>query len=301
MFVPDLHSFTLPIDYNSLFQNTLDNLRWYIAGGINPNNSNTFLYRQSQISAHSELAWILSCFSYFGEMERMTQFKDKSKKHEQSITVGLFTYPILMAADILLYNANYIPVGLDQQQHIELARNLSIRINNKFGEKIFTVPEEWSKQLEFMQIKEGIKIRSLTNPTAKMSKSDGDTKGTIYLNDSPRDAAKKIMGAQTDAVGNINWDWENQPGITNILQIYAFLSKRSNFDVIGEWQGKTSYGDLKKATAGLVEEFLTEFQKKANSLSDQELLEIFERGEFGAKNIANNTLNKVMKSIGLVR
>jgi len=190
LFVPDLHSFVTPIDHAQLYQNVLNNVKFYLASGIDYSKDNVFLYRQSQIPAHSELAWILSCFGYYGELQRMIQFKEKAKQQGQNVSVGLFTYPILMAADILLYNADYVPVGEDQKQHLELTRDLAIRFNNKFGD-VFVIPKPWSEQLEFTKRTEGVKICSLTNPTKKMSKSITDPKGTILLTDDPELAAKK--------------------------------------------------------------------------------------------------------------
>ena len=230
MFVPDLHSFTTPIDHSALYQNTLHNLRYFIASGLDLGNPDTFLYRQSFISAHSELTWILDCFTYVGEMSRMTQFKEKSNEHSESVTVGLFNYPVLMAADILLYNARYIPVGEDQFQHIEITRDIATRFNNKFG-TIFTVPDATKDQTHFIQRDKGLRIRSLTDPTKKMSKSAPDPKSKILLNDDPADAAKKIMSATTDSIGSVHFDWDAQPGVTSLLQIMALLSGRDQADV----------------------------------------------------------------------
>ena len=163
MFVPDLHSFTTPIDHGSLYEKTLHNLKYFVAAGLDLNDPDTFLYRQSYIPAHSELTWILDCFTYVGEMQRMTQFKDKSAEHSASVTIGLMNYPVLMAADILLYNAAYVPVGEDQFQHLEITRDIATRINNKFGE-IFTVPHATTEQTKFIQRDNGLRIRSLTHP-----------------------------------------------------------------------------------------------------------------------------------------
>jgi tryptophanyl-tRNA synthetase len=303
MFVPDLHSFTLPIDHSNLYQNTIDNLKLYIASGLDLRDSRVTIFRQSFVPAHSELCWILSCFSYFGEMERMTQFKDKSQKHNQSVGVGLFSYPILMAADILLYNTDYVPVGLDQQQHLELARNLAIRFNNKFvnvyPEGVFKVPKAWNEQLEFMNLEEGVKIKSLSNPEKKMSKSDNDPKGTIYLNDSPENVVKKIMSAQTDTLASVNWDSQNQPGITNLLQLLVLFKGINKAEVLRDWQGKTSYGDLKKHVAGIVKEFLIKFQDRYIQINDTDLMDSIESGEERANEVANQTLLRVQKAVGL--
>jgi tryptophanyl-tRNA synthetase len=304
MFVPDLHSFTLPIDHETFYQQILDNVKVYLAAGIDPNQTNTLLYRQSFVPAHSELAWILSCFSHFGEMSRMTQFKDKSEKHDV-VTVGLFTYPILMAADILLYGAEYIPLGDDQKQHIEIARDIAIRMNNKFEKQfpdgLFTPPKAWKDQLEFMGVDEGIRIRSLTNPEKKMSKSVSDPKGTILLTDTPQEAAKKIMSAQTDTVGEIHWDWQNQPGITNLLQLHYLFGSETKDETIIKWTGHTRYGDLKKEVADRVEAFLLEIQGKIRQVSDVEVENILKLGETKANEIANQTLTRVQKALGLRR
>jgi tryptophanyl-tRNA synthetase len=169
MFVPDLHSFTTPVDHTSLYERTLKNLKYFVAAGLDLDNEDTYLYRQSFVPAHSELTWILDCFTYMGEMSRMTQFKEKSAS-EDNVSVGLFNYPVLMAADILLYGAKWVPVGDDQKQHLEITRDIATRMNNKFGE-LFTVPAEWTKQLAFASLDSGVRIRSLTSPEKKMSKS----------------------------------------------------------------------------------------------------------------------------------
>lgn len=301
MFIPDLHSFTTPIDYSTLYQKVIDNLKIYLASGINSTQKNVTLYRQSHVSAHSELAWILNCFSYFGEISKMTQFKDKSQNKNQTVSVGLFTYPILMAADILLYGAEYIPLGDDQKQHLELARNLAIRFNNKFEEEVFVIPKTWQEQLDFMNLKEGVRIRSLQNPTAKMSKSVEDPKGTILLEDEPKQAVKKIMSSVTDTIESINWDWQNQPGITNLLQIYSLLSGKNLEETKQIWTGKTEYGELKKVVAKLIEEFLQDFQTKIQTYSDLEIEDILIKGEKIAKQKAQQTLLKVQQRLGLAK
>jgi tryptophanyl-tRNA synthetase len=298
MFVPNLHSFTLPIDHSKLYQQTLDNVRYYMAAGINVKNPNTFLYRQSAISAHSELAWILSCFTYMGEMNRMTQFKDKSEKTE-NVSVGLFTYPILMAADIFLYGADFVPVGDDQKQHLELARDIAIRMNNRFEQSIFTVPKAWDDQLKFRSQTEGIRIRSLSNPEKKMSKSVSDPKGTILLTDTPQEARKKIMSATTDNEANIVWNWNNQPGITNLLQLFILLSGQSKETVLLAWQGNTMYGPLKEKVADLVADFLTEIQKNVSQITNEEVETVLTQGEAKAKIYASQTLESVQKTLGL--
>ena len=278
MFVPDLHSFTTPIDHSKLYENTLHNLKYFVAAGLDLDNPNTFLYRQSYIPAHSELTWILDCFTYVGEMSRMTQFKEKSGEHNESVTMGLFNYPVLMAADILLYNAKYIPVGEDQFQHIEITRDIATRFNNKFGD-IFTVPEATKTQTQFIKRDNGLRIRSLTDPTKKMSKSSNDEKSKILLNDDPEVAAKKIMSATTDSLASIHFDWDNQPGVTSLLQILSLLTGRDQAEVNAEWEGKERYGDFKKVVADAVRDFLIDFQAKYNSVTDEQLLAKLEQSE----------------------
>ncbi len=298
MFVPDLHSFTTPIDHASLYENTLHNLKYFIAAGLDVNNPDTFIYRQSYISAHSELTWILDCFTYVGEMQRMTQFKDKSAEPNASVTMGLMNYPVLMAADILLYNAKYVPVGEDQFQHLEITRDIAERFNNKFGD-IFVVPEDTAHQTAFIQRDNGLRIRSLTDPTKKMSKSSDDEKSKILLSDSPEAAAKKIMTATTDSIGSIHFDWENQPGITSLLQILALLTGRNQADVNAEWEGKDRYGDFKQAVAAAVSDFLVDFQAKYATISDEELFGALERSEAAVRPVAEATLLRVQKAVGL--
>jgi tryptophanyl-tRNA synthetase len=299
MFVPNLHSFTLPIDHSKLYQQTLENVRYYMAAGIDTKHSNTFLYRQSAISAHSELAWILSCFTYMGEMNRMTQFKDKSEKVD-NVSVGLFTYPILMTADILLYEADFVPVGDDQKQHLELARDIAIRMNNRFEKPMFTVPKAWNEQLTFRGQTEGVRIRSLTNPEKKMSKSVSDPKGTILLTDTPSEARKKIMAATTDNEANIRWDWQHQPGITNLLQLNYLLSGNTKEEIINRWAGETMYGPLKQETAKLLEEFLVQIQLNISNISNEKVEHVLLKGEECVKVFATEMLDTVQRHLGLV-
>lgn len=298
MFVPDLHSFTTPIDHSMLYANTLHNLKYFIAAGLDIDEPNTFIYRQSFIPAHSELTWILDCFTYVGEMQRMTQFKDKSSEHATSVTMGLMNYPVLMAADILLYNAQHVPVGEDQFQHLEIARDIAMRFNNKFGD-IFIVPDATADQTKFIQRDTGLRIRNLTDPTKKMSKSNTDAKSKILLSDAPEVAIKKIMAATTDSVGAIHFDWKNQPGITSLLQILALITHRSQADVNAEWEGKDRYGDFKKAVAEAVAHFLTDFQSRYAAISDDELLAKLESNERAMNDVANATLLRVQRAVGL--
>ena len=298
MFVPDLHSFTTPIDHTTLYENTLTNLKYFIAAGLDITDEHTFLYRQSFIPAHSELTWILDCFTGFGEMSRMTQFKEKSADTNNNVTVGLFNYPVLMAADILLYNARWVPVGEDQFQHLEITRDIALRMNHKFGE-LFTVPESTAKQTAFIQRDTGLRIRSLTNPEKKMSKSSTDQKSKINLADTPAQARKKIMAATTDSLGVINFDWQRQPGITNLLQLLAILTNRPQAEVNAEWVGQTQYGPLKRAVAEAVAAFLTDFQTRLANISNETLLATLERSERAMNEVANTTLLRVQKAVGL--
>lgn len=298
MFVPDLHSFTTPIDHANLYRNTLNNLKYFVAAGLDIDNPDTFIYRQSYIPAHSELTWILDCFTYMGEMGRMIQFKDKSAGGTESVTVGLFNYPVLMAADILLYGAKHVPVGEDQFQHLEITRDIATRFNNKFGE-VFVVPEDTKTQTHFIQRDTGLRIRSLSDPTKKMSKSSDDEKSKILLIDTPDAARKKIMSATTDSVGVVNFDWENQPGVTSLLQMLAMLSGQTQDEVNATWVGTTRYGDFKAAVADAVADFLTDFQARFNAVSDEILLDKLTASEAAMGEAAQATLLKVQQAVGL--
>lgn len=299
MFIPDLHSFTTPVDHDKFYQQTIQGVKYYLAAGLDANNPHVHIYRNSHVSAHSELCWILDCFTYMGEATRMTQFKDKSAgMSDKSISVGLFNYPILMAADILLYDAKYVPLGEDQFQHLELCRDIATRMNNKFGE-LFTLPAPEKEQSKFMGRDKGLRIRSLTDPEKKMSKSSVSDKSKICLSDDPEVAAKKIMSATTDNVGVINYDMENQPGISNLLQIEALFTATPLQDVINEWTGQTSYGDLKRKVATTIKAFLTEFQLKLEAISDEDVEKILASGEKYANEVAGAKLASVQKAIGL--
>jgi tryptophanyl-tRNA synthetase len=298
MFVPDLHSFTTPTDHSVLYKRTLQNLKYFIAAGLDLDNANTFIYRQSYIPAHSELTWILDCFTYVGEMSRMTQFKEKSAEHNESVTMGLFNYPVLMAADILLYNAEYIPVGEDQFQHIEITRDIATRFNNKFGE-IFTIPLPTKAQTQFIKRDNGLRIRSLTDPTKKMSKSSTDEKSKILLNDNPDVAAKKVMGATTDSLAKIRFDWDTQPGVTSLLQTLALLTHRDQAEVNAEWEGQKRYGDFKNVVADTVRKFLIDFQAEYAAITDEQILAKLEHSEHHISSVANATLLRAQQAVGL--
>jgi tryptophanyl-tRNA synthetase len=300
MFVPDLHSFTGTIDFTELPRQIMQNLKTYVASGLDIENENTFIYRQSYVPAHSEMTVILNNFTYYGELQRMTQFKEKSVQSKDSaITAGLFDYPVLMAADILLYGAKYIPVGEDQRQHIELARDIAMRINNKFSSQLFSLPEEWSKQLTFTDYNSGIRIRSLRNPDKKMSKSIDDPAGTILLSDDPDVAVKKIMSATTDSVGVIHYDIKNQPGISNLLQILASLCQTPLNDIIKEWEDKTSYGELKTAVADEVSVFLHDFQRKLAAVNEDALSRKLEASELLMREVSGQRLFALQQAVGL--
>lgn len=298
MFVPDLHSFTTPIDHTKLYASTLHNLKYFIAAGLDIDNPNTFLYRQSYIPAHSEMTWILDCFTYVGEMSRMTQFKEKSNEHAAGVTMGLMNYPVLMASDILLYNARWVPVGEDQFQHLEIARDVATRFNNKFGD-VFVVPESTEKQTQFMKRDTGLRIRNLVDPTRKMSKSSENDKSKISLSDAPDQARKKIMSATTDSLGVINFDWQNQPGVTSLLQILAMLQNKPQDEVNQVWVGQSQYGQLKSTVAEVVAEFLADFQIKVSQISDSDLLAALEKAEQAMSQIANQTLHRAQVAVGL--
>lgn len=295
IFVPDLHSIISEVD-GDLRENTLRTLKYYLAAGLKI-NENVHIYRQSYVPAHSELCWILDCVATMGETSRMIQYKEKSKGQE-SCNVGIFNYPILMAADILLYDAEYIPLGEDQFQHIELARNIAMRFNNRFGE-IFVIPAKTEDQVKFMEVEKAIRIRDLLNPEKKMSKSTEAQNSKIMLDDEPKKAAKKIMSATTDSLGKIKFDMFNQPGISNLLQIEALVTNTPLQDVINTWNGETSYGDLKKKVASSVSQMLTVFQEKLASIPDDYVYSLLEEGERYANEVANAKLLEVQKAFHL--
>lgn len=295
IFVPDLHSIIDDVD-GSLKQNLIASLKNYLAAGLILND-NIHFYRQSRVPAHSELCWILNCIASVGDLSRMTQFKDKSAGKEH-VGVGIFDYPVLMAADILLYDAEYIPVGEDQFQHIELTRRLGSKFNSKYGE-VFVLPVEPKEQIKFMDTTDGIRIRDLQNPEKKMSKSNPNDKAKIMITDDPTVAAKKIMSATTDSVGKVAYDMFNQPGISNLLQIESLISGVPLQDVISTWAGETHYGDLKQKVAASVSAFLEEFQNKLNEIDDLAILNLLEEGETYANEVANNKLYRVQELIGL--
>ena len=299
LFVPDLHSFTTPIDHSQLNDQVMQNLRVYAAAGLPLDNPDVHIYRQSYIPAHSELTWILDCFTGFGEMSRMTQFKDKSAKlNEDRISVGLFNYPVLMAADILLYDASYVPVGDDQTQHLEFTRDIAERINKQFGE-LLTVPLPVPKQHEFFGKDQGLRIKDLLDPTKKMSKSDETGKGVIFLSDAPEAAVKKIMGAATDSFGVVKYDLKEHAGVSNLLQILALLSNRDLKDIVKQYEGQTSYGNLKKDVAEATSAFLKDFQARLATVDEAALTAKLEADEAAMQEQAGKVLFKVQQAVGL--
>ncbi len=294
-FLPDLHSIIGTNDFNDLYERTILTVRTYAAAGLDLKNTNTSIYRQSYVPAHSELAWILDCFIYYGELSRMTQFKEKSEISD-SVNVGIFNYPALMAADILLYDASYVPVGEDQRQHLELTRDVAIRMNNQFGD-IFTVPKTWAEQMQFNNA--GARIRSLKHPEQKMSKSIQDPSGTILLSDNPKDAREKVLASTTDSVGSINYDYINQPGISNLLQIISVIENKPIDDVVSKWRGESSYSKLKQEAADLVEDLLTNFQSSLAGITDQDALSALMAHEQNINQVANAKLKLIQTKVGL--
>ena len=288
MFVPDMHAITVPQDPKILSERIKRNVALYIACGIDPDKN--VIYLQSDNLYHANLSWILECNTYFGEASRMTQFKDKSSKGE-NVSVGLFTYPILMASDILLYDANYVPTGIDQKQHVELARDIAIRFNKKY-EEVFTIPEPLIPEV-------GAKIMDLQEPTKKMSKSDGDTKGSILLLDSEEVIRKKIGSAVTDSVGKVQYDIENQPGISNLITIYSSITNKSIKEV-EELFKDDNYGTFKKAVADVVVSELSKIQEKYNELiNSNEIEKILESGKEKTNEIAKKKYEEVRNLVGL--
>ena len=290
IFIADLHALTLPIDPVELRNNTKDIVAFYIAAGLDPEKTTIFL--QSDVSAHSEINSILQNYLYMGELSRMTQFKDKSKKmNENAIGLGLFAYPVLMCGDILLYNADIVPVGEDQKQHVELCRDLVHRFNNRYNKEVFKMPEPIIPKV-------GARIMSLSDPTRKMSKSD--PKGDIFLKDDLNVVRKKIMSAVTDLGSDIYYDPENKPGISNLIQIYASLKDISIEETENIFKDCHKYGEFKKAVADVVVDVLAPFQEKYKKvLASGKIDEILDEGAKRASYIANKTLLKVKKTVGL--
>lgn len=288
IFIANQHAITIPIEAKELRKNTKDLIALYLASGLDPEKVTIFL--QSDVAAHAKLGWVMTCMSYMGELQRMTQYKDKVAKQETGITAGLFTYPCLMAADILLYDPKYVPVGIDQKQHVELARNLAERFNNRYSDT-FTIPEPKMTTV-------GQKIYSLQDPTKKMSKSETNPKGTIDLLDEPNLARKKILSAVTDSLGIIQYDPENQPGLANLLTIQSVLSKEPIESIVARYQGK-GYGELKQEIGQTVFDFLTDLQARYQEVLDKKIVdEVLAQGAQKASRIADKKIQKVYRKIG---
>lgn len=285
--IVNLHAITLPQDPKTLRQKTLDLARIYLAAGVHPEKSTIFI--QSDAPEHAELTWILSCEARMGELERMTQFKDKGKGNSERAGVGLFTYPILMAADILLYQTDLVPVGQDQKQHLELCRDLAERFNRDFGET-FKIPEPYIP-------KTGASIKSLQDPARKMSKSDENLNGSIFLLDDPDTIAKKVKRAVTDSGTEIIFD-EARPAIANLLTIYQLLTGKSAEECVGHFEGK-GYGQFKAEIAEAAVEFLRPFQERFNEYDDESLGRILKDGAEKARSIAAETLADVYSKVGI--
>ena len=291
--IVDLHAITVPQDPYELRTNTRRTAAQYIAAGIDPQKSALFV--QSHVPAHAELAWVLNCITGFGEASRMTQFKDKSQKAgSDSASVGLFTYPILQAADILLYQPKAVPVGEDQRQHLELTRDLAERFNSRFG-KTFTIPEAHI-------LKETAKIYDLQNPTAKMSKSAADPKGLVNLMDDDTTISKKIKSAVTDTDSSIKLDWENKPGVSNLLSIHSSLSGESVISLEEKFEG-AGYGTLKGEVADVVISKLGPIRDRANELMSDpvELDRLLASGADKARAVAEQTLAEVYDRVGFIK
>lgn len=287
--IVDLHSITVPQDPKELRKHILDVAALYIAIGIDPKKSTIFV--QSDVSGHAELSWILTCNSYTGELSRMTQFKDKSRGKESAPT-GLFTYPVLMAADILLYDTDIVPVGNDQKQHIELCRDIAIRVNNTIKKNTFVVPDG-------RFLKSGARIMALDDPTSKMSKSAENIHSRISLLDEDNKIKKSIMKATTDSDGIIKFDPENKPGVSNLLSIYSALSGKEIDDIVADFDG-CGYGDFKKELVSITQEAIAPIKANFNEIREaEELKSILRDGAERANTIAEKTLKRVKDNFGL--
>lgn len=290
IFIADMHAITVPISPEQLKNNIKDLIAIYIACGIDPKKNTIFL--QSDNEYHANISWMLECNTYYGELSRMTQFKDKSLKN-QNFTAGLLTYPVLMAADILIYDTNYVPVGIDQKQHVEIARDIAERFNKKYGDT-FILPEPLIRE-------EGTKIMDLQEPTQKMSKSSENQKGVIRILDEPEVIRKKIMSATTDSLGKITLNKDEQPGIVNLLNIYSALAEISPEQAMEKFQGY-QYGEFKKEVANIVIEKITQIQNRYNELvNSQELKNILNEGADKARKIAKSKYEIMKNKIGLTK
>lgn len=288
--VVNQHAITVPQDPKELKENTRSLAALYVASGLDPNKATLFI--QSEVPAHTELSWLIQTFTYMGELERMTQFKDKAER-QSAVSSALFTYPTLMAADILLYNADIVPVGDDQKQHIELTRDVAERFNNRYGET-FVVPD--------IQLPEvGARIMSLQEPTKKMSKSDENQRAYISMLDTPKQIEKKVKSAVTDSDMEIRYDKENKPGVSNLLAIYASCTNQSIEDA-EKYFSEKRYGDLKSEVAEVVISVIEPIQKRYDELiNSKELDDILDEGAKKANEVAEATLQRVKERMGLIR
>ncbi|MBE6999274.1 MAG: tryptophan--tRNA ligase [Clostridia bacterium] len=289
--VADLHAITVRQDPKELRRRSLEQLATYISSGLDYEKN--ILFIQSHVPAHAELSWMLGCYTMFGELSRMTQFKDKSAKNADNINAGLFTYPVLMAADILIYNADLVPVGDDQKQHVELTRDIANRFNGVYG-NVFKVPEAFVPPV-------GARIMSLQNPESKMSKSEVDANGCVLLLDKPEDIMRKFKRAVTDSDREIRFDRENKPGISNLIEIYAAATGITREETMAQFEGK-SYGDFKPAVGEAVVELLRPIRENTERLLKDkgELERIYKEGAMRAAHIADRTVAKVKKKIGFI-
>ncbi|SIN86876.1 tryptophanyl-tRNA synthetase [Sulfurivirga caldicuralii] len=290
----DLHAITVPQDPQALRQRSLDFVALYLACGIDPDKSVVFI--QSHVPQHSELAWVLNCHAYMGELSRMTQFKDKSQKQGENISVGLFDYPVLMAADILLYQTKVVPVGEDQKQHLELTRDLAERFNRKYDVEIFTIPEPYIPPKTA-----GGRIMSLQEPTKKMSKSDENPNNYISLLDEPKKIIKKFKKAVTDSGDEIRYDPDNKPGVSNLLTLYSIFSDQPMEAVEKHFEGKM-YGHLKVELGELVADTIAPIQERFRAIREDEaaLLQLLRDGAARAREMAQPTLERVHDAVGFI-
>lgn len=290
LFVADLHALTVPQDPNELRRRIKDFLALYIACGIDPKKN--MIYLQSENEYIPAISWLLECSTYYGEASRMIQFKEKSKQHK-NFSVGLLTYPVLMAADILYADIDFVPVGIDQKQHVELARDIAIRFNKVYGDT-FVIPEPLISEV-------GIKIKDLKDPSKKMSKSEENPNGVIALLDDEKSIRKKIMGAATDSEMNVHFDEVNKPGISNLMNIYSALSNKTIEEIEKEFEGQ-NYGTFKKKIADIVVETLIPIQERYHELLNSDELDlILDEGITKSKEIAKNKYIEMKKKMGLER
>ncbi len=288
IFIANEHAITVPIEAKELRKNTKDLIALYLAAGLDPEKVTLFM--QTDVPAHAKLGWIMTCLSGYGELQRMTQFKDKMAKQETGITAGLYAYPALMAADILLYDPDYVPVGVDQSQHVELTRDLTERFNHRYSDT-FKLPQP-------LVTKVGAKIYDLQNPTKKMSKSETNPKGVIDLLDDPAVARNKIKAAVTDSLGVVRFDPENQPGVSNLLTILSALTSEDIDSIVARYEGK-GYGELKKEVGDVVYDFLTNLQARYKEIIDSGVIyDVLKDGASKANQIAEKKVRKVYKKVG---